>query len=304
MGAKAGAGGLVACPGCGFKLRSRQGEVVCPFCGTAVATAPSPETPRPSRRQAEAESLPGPDEVPLSLADEDDDGSPYAVHGAGAPTVGCPGCRGAVVEGSRLCIHCGLDLATGEKTQRSFEPVRRSWEWGWPLARRLSVFTGLQAVNGFGVLVGILTGGVIESYLFMGVVFAALQAFLLGTYERIDLTRNSRGGVRLTSTWRVCFLELAPKKVIWRGTEGIAVARSYRIRLEDWWMLVILLFHFVVPALIFWWYVIRPERAYAALLKDHGSTDTMLYLGFNEEQARAIGETVHNVTGLPLHANL
>src|SRR5262249_18392 len=105
-------------------------------------------------------------------------------------------------------------------------------------------------------------------------------------------------------TWRVCFMERAPKKVAWRGCEGIAAGKEHRIRAEDWWILLVLICHFIIPGIIFWWVGLRPERAYASLLKDHGQTDTILYLGLNHEQARDIAQTLHEVSGIPLQMNL
>jgi len=260
VGAKAGAGGTIECPGCGFGLgASGRAEVVCPFCGTRVTglpdrqaappapgvpakptpqPAPPPPPPRPrvtrgrtsdqifARESPEPAPTPPP---PVADDDEDDGGSPYRVDGEGGPTVPCPGCNTLIPEGAKLCVHCGLDLTTGQKTARTFEPIHRSWEWGWPHARRLAVFTGLQAVNTVAVVTGILAGSSIPVYLVLGLVFAALQAFLLGTYDRIELTRTARGGVRLSRTWRFCFLKRAPRKVTWRGCESVAAGKEYRV---------------------------------------------------------------------------
>jgi hypothetical protein len=236
--------------------------------------------------------------------DLDENSDPYTAERDGPPTTPCPECHKPVAEATSVCVACGFNIATGQKTERTFQPLSRQWEWGWPLHNRLTLYFVLQAVNGTATLSGVLVGFPLDSMLWAAVTFAALQAFLLGTYNRIGLERTSKGQVRLTSTWRWCFIERPPRRIKWSACEAIRLGRSWRPTLIDWWMGVVLLFHFVVPGIIWYWCVIRPDRTYVALLKDHGCTDELLYTGLNEAHARDMAETIHDVTGLRYEMNI
>jgi hypothetical protein len=131
-----------------------------------------------------------------------------------------------------------------------------------------------------------------------------LQAFLVGSYDRITLTRDRKGRVQLTRTWRIAFFELKPQPIRWKEYDELLVGRFRDITVLDWVMLLILLAHFVIPAVLWWWYVIRPDRTFTALCRDHGFPDEYLYRGLNEEQARDIAESLSDLTGLPRRVNL
>jgi len=62
-----------------------------------------------------------------------------------------------------------------------------------------------------------------------------LLAFVLGTFDRIELTQNERGKLRLTRTWRVCFAERQPVRIYLRTTKGHYRhgQRSRRVGLAD-----------------------------------------------------------------------
>jgi hypothetical protein len=239
-----------------------------------------------------------------AVVDLDGDSNPYTAERDGPPTTPCPECHKPIAEGTTVCVACGFNITSGQKTARTFQPLSRQWEWGWPLHKRLAFYFALQAINGTATLSGVLVGFPLDSMLWAALIFAGLQAFLLGTYDRIGLERTSKGQVRLTRTWRFCFIERPPRRIKWSACEAIRLGRSWRPTLIDWWMGLVLLFHFVVPGILWWLFVIRPDRTYVALLKDHGCTDELLYTGLNEAHARDMAETIQDVTGLRYEMNI
>jgi hypothetical protein len=270
----------------------------------AAAEEEEPHAFQDVRRRRELRERPTTAKNLPPAVDLDGDSDPYTAERDGPPTIPCPECHKPVAEGTTVCVACGFNIATGQKTTRTFQALSRQWEWGWPLHKRLTLYFALQAINGTATLSGVLVGFPLNSMLWAAVTFAALQAFLLGTYERIGLERTSKGQVRLTCTWRYCFIERPPRRIKWSACEAIRLGRSWCPTLIDWWMGVVLLFHFVVPGIIWYWCVIRPDRTYVALLKDHGCTDETLYIGLNEAHARDMAETIHDVTGLRYEMNI
>ena len=93
---------------------------------------------------------------------------------------------------------------------------------------------------------------------------------------------------------------MAPKKVNWRQHEGVAVGAYDSTSLMDWLILLVLFPMFIIPAILWWYYIIRPDRFYAALCRDRGFPETYLYRGTNEKRAKEIAQVATDATGLPL----
>src|SRR5437660_758077 len=71
-----------------------------------------------------------------------------------------------------------------------------------------------------------------------GFLFAVLtQAFVIGTFDRLDLSRTTKGKVTLTLQWRVAFFPLPPKTLPWREHEDMRV-----IQVETSWLELLVLF--------------------------------------------------------------
>ncbi len=182
-------------------------------------------------------------------------------------------------------------------------PFAQSWEMGWPLERRLAVFSAIVAANLIAVP---FTWSVFPNVAAMLVTFlitTGLEAFLLGTFDRIDLTRSRKGQVRLTRTWRAAFLPLQPAVLPCREFEDLITGKMHEPKIEDWIMMLILLPYGVIPAILWWWFVIRPERVHVALCKDHGFPDTILYRCLSEDEAAKVATIVAEVTGLPYRSS-
>src|SRR5436305_7834665 len=113
--------------------------------------------------------------------------------------------RGAV-----LCLNCGFHLHNRKKVVKVYEEVNRHWETGLPRATRVALFLSSQALM---VLMGVGLGLAQESpavFIPSAMLFFGMLAFLLGTYDHLDLERDSRGRVKLTQTWFTFFVPRAP----------------------------------------------------------------------------------------------
>jgi hypothetical protein len=211
----------------------------------------------------------------------------------------CLGCGVPVPAGAARCPACGLDRETAARRRKTFEPVERNWETGWPLSRRVGLFLTGQAV---ALPLGLLGSWVLEewsAFLSPWLVFSALTAFLLGTYARTELTRTERGKVRLTQTWRVCFLPQAPQAIRRSDYEGVATGKASAADFWAWFALVVFLIAGLVPGILWWYLVIRPDSFFVALTRDHGFPERTLYWGWDEGQARDMAETLRAVAFAP-----
>src|SRR5262249_11956081 len=132
----------------------------------------------------------------------------------------CPKCRLRLQTEAALCPGCGTPLQTVSKPPKVYDRLERRWESGMTYRRRMTIFLACQSVMVVGAVIT-LTSGFFGSFIWAWLVFTSLLAFLLGSYDRVDLTRNKRGQVRLTKTWRICFIAKAPENVPLREYEGI-----------------------------------------------------------------------------------
>ena len=280
----------------------------CNWCGYVNLPAANPEpVPAPvtapvpvTAPAAESEPTPVRKAAPHRWADdEDDNGMPYAIPRGEIREKRCQACGKAIDINSVVCVHCGYDAAAKKKAERTFEPIDREWEAGWPFQVRLTLFLACQVLNAGTVMLSLVADGSLPTTLF-GMVFAvALQAFVLGTYDRVRIRRNKKGQAEITITWRVCFIPQPAKKLNWKEHEGIAFGHYDAVGTSDWIILFILL-PMILPAILFWIYVIRSDRYFAALARDRGYPETYLYRGMNEKQAKEIAQIATDATGLPL----
>ncbi|HLN26382.1 MAG TPA: zinc ribbon domain-containing protein [Gemmataceae bacterium] len=284
-------GGVITCTHCGelVRLRSRQ----CPNCGTAQNERPKrskPTAPVPVRTVAAPQ-------VPAPVAAEDEEG-PYQF-GDGAQEIHCPECRGKLPANAALCVHCGFDLQSGEKAKRVYEKIERCWESNMSLRRRKTIYIISQAI----ILPLMLATAFLKGEPFIFIVpwltFSVLLAFLLGTFDRIDLKRNTRGQVQLSKSWRVCFFERAPLKVVPWEYEGIKIMRSHNVQVLDIIMLVMLGVMGVIPGILWWKWSMSRATYYVAMTRDHGFPELALYHGGSEDQMQDIAHTLCDATGLP-----
>jgi hypothetical protein len=312
----------ITCTACGTVLGIPKNGVPkdglsCNWCGyvntvepepapkAVAATAPSPSPPPlPVAKQA-----PEPAETPKAAPhrwadDEDDNGQPYALPHEEVKTRPCDSCGKKIALKDVVCVHCGHDAKSGEKVERTFQPVDREWQSGWPKERRIQCLLAFQAINLLTILVSLSGGGSLPTSILTILFYIALQAFIFGTYDSVRIRRNKKGQAEITITWRVAFVPQPPQKVNWRDNEGVAFGHYDASSMMDWVMVVVLLPFFIIPAILWWYYVIRSDRFFAALARDHGYPDVYLYRGMDELKAKEIAQIATDATALPLVTKL
>jgi hypothetical protein len=276
----------VHCTFCNTFIEFRDGRrgkaVYCLTCGQMVPLVVA------GSLEAAAELKPLPD---------DDDGQPYDVAGGMPPR--CPHCDREIAPGAETCL-CGFDLVAWEMPVKVYAEVNRRWETGLSLRTRLAIFLGCQAVIVPGTIVGALLQEVELGFVLFGWLLGVfLLSFLLGTFDRIDLSRNRDGKVRLTKTWRVCFIARSPTVIALREYEGLATGMEHDVGFLEWCILISLVGFFVVPGILWWYYVIQKDIFYVALTKDHGFPALRVYHGHNEEMMREIAAALSEAAELP-----
>jgi hypothetical protein len=261
-----------------------QVPAVCPGCGSPTDRPPDAPPPEPGA-------------VRLLEGTTADDGNPYTVIG-GKPIPRCPECDARLpADDAPTCGRCGWDRAAGRKRPKTYPPLALSWEAGWPFRARVIAFAVCQVINVATVALALAVEGRALTTV-LGFVFAvAVQAFLIGTFDRLDLTRTTKGKVTLTQRWRVAFWPLESKPLRWREHEEVRVLHA-EPGLAEYVMLIVLA-PTVIPAVLWWWCVIRPGHVKAALCQNAGDPVTPLFLGTDVGRAEEIARAVSAATGLP-----
>jgi hypothetical protein len=248
--------------------------------------SPAPKTP---------ELVPEPTFVPkrptVSFSDEDD-GQPYDVDGRDRP---CPGCGRFIPAESVVCTSCGFDLKKGAKVAKTFEPVQRTWEAGWSFDRRRMIFIiGEVTTLSLGIIGSISLGAPLLFFL-PWLLFTLLTVYLLGTWDRIDLTRNKKGRVVLKQTWRFFFLARPTKTIPLGDYEGVSSGKWRDPDFWDWMITLFGLFMGIGPGVLWWYFFIHKEMFYVALTKDHGHPELFLYRGWKEWYMKDMADAVRKV---------
>lgn len=309
----------VDCPNCGGKVDIPAGyaraKIRCPECGyyasvpdamrnaepevapAEVKTQPKNPQPAYAGRSPGADAPTGPPLLAGTQDESDDDVQPYAVPGSG--TKPCPHCRGELPLDATLCVHCGRDLGTGTQRQkRTFQPINREWEEGWPLTWRLQLFGAAQVVN---VLIMLASFG-LEGWACAGIanlfIQAAMQAFVVGTFDSIHIRRTAQGKTTIHRVRRIGFLKWPPIKIAWKKSQAVAITATHGAGLVAGFVCLYLLLLGILPGVIFYLMVIRPERFAIRFCDVYGSTDEIAFIATKRETAEAIAATVNDTTGL------
>ncbi len=318
----------VDCPNCGGTVDVPAGharaKVRCPECGyyapvpEALRNAePAPEEvkpqpadagrpprvakpaadPRDSRPNFESDEPTGPPLLAGTQDESDDDVQPYAVPGTG--TKPCPHCRGELPLDATLCVHCGRDLGTGERKQkRTFQPITREWEEGWPLTWRLQLFGAAQVVN---VVIMLASFG-LEGWACAGIanlfIQGVLQAFVVGTFDSLLVRRTAQGKTTIHRVRRIGFLKWPVIKIPWKKSQAVAITATQGAGVVAVLVCLYLFTLCILPGVIFYLMVIRPERFAVRLCDVYGSTDAVAFVATKRETAEAIAETITETTGL------
>jgi hypothetical protein len=279
------------CSHCGeWQPRPPRGRKArCPVCKTPVPDAVKAPTKAIAGQFLQSR---GPREaVPQTdWSDDPEDSKPYRVDATEQPA--CPGCGKPMEPQAIICLHCGLDLRDGVKTRTIYDVITRRWDAGLVRPLRFVCFAAWQCVAIPPMIWGMTQEGHAAYAIVIWIWFSLMVAFLLGTYDRIDLHRNARGKVRLVKTWYFCFVPREPLVIDLVQYEGIVTGQTHELEFSDYLVLFALCFFFVVPG-VFWYIAfMRRDTWFVALTKDHGHPDLCLYRGWSGQRAKEIGETL------------
>lgn len=255
---------------------------------------PNPRDRRPEFVIPDGADL-GPNLLEGTQEEHDDQAIPYAVPGDG--TKNCQECHFRLPLDAAFCVNCGLDFTTKKKPKKRFEPIAQEWEPRLNFTMRIQIFAGLQVLNVLIILafrsdMGFL--GSVMALFFQG----ALQAFLIGTYEKLAVQRTAKGEATLTKTWRFFFIPTMPAPIDWKKSHAVGVINTHTIGLLEWMTFFYLLLLFVVPGLVFYWLVIHPMRYQVVLCDVYGSVDEVIYRTTSDEQTEEVCQVVSRATGL------
>jgi hypothetical protein len=266
-----------------------------------IEEAVEPRRPEPSRRKRrpaqEPPKRPEPmPEPPPEVVEDLDDGSPYLL--ADRHLKRCPSCSKDLPKETAVCPQCEFDFRTGKKPPKVFTAVSRTWEAGWPMTRRRSTFFLCLCVAGGMSIVAALFTGHWSSSITSLVFGIALLAFVLGTFDRLDFSRDTTGKVKLTRTWYALFWE-RPKERIRLGEHESVVTSVVAKNGADYAVLFTLFLMGIIPGVL-WFYFVFLETTYqVALTKDHGYPATILYRGISQAHAEDIASTLSEYAALP-----
>jgi hypothetical protein len=266
----------VPCRRCGQLIR-RQRE--CPTCDAEEEVIPN-------------FSLGGPEED-----DDEWDGKAYVLDGGN--DVLCSSCRNPLPPGSSFCTRCGLDLVRRKKKKRTYQPLQRRWETTMRAQQRIFLWGVFQAGNFLlGLAIHSLAGGSLAPYLVASIGFAAMTAFLMGTYDELEMERDIRGRVVLKKTWRVCFFVASIRMTEVRGFSGVLASCCNEVSAWEWIVFGCLFLWGILPGVVWWFCVIYKTTYQAALTRDHGHVDVVLFQGWSRSQMEDIARSVGDAAGL------
>ena len=292
------------------RLTDNYGEDEPPKKGRAKGVIARPQRdPRDFRPEFEEDEGVG---FPLLAGDDiERDGliaTPYTVPGTGLKQ--CPECNGDLPLDAAFCVHCGWELVGKKKmkAKREFEPIDRTWYEGWTPAFRLQVFLALQLVNVALMILGMVaTGqsftdvGNIGTNIVMNLLNVALQAFILGSFETLRVTRDPGGKCTIFKIQRYFFFPWPEFKIAWKKSSGVGIMATHNPGFIAYVLCFYLLTMGCLPGILFFIFVIRPERFNAAICNEYGGSDETILHCKNYEQAVDVTRTIAEASGLKWH---
>jgi hypothetical protein len=262
------------------------------------------DAPPPVRRKSAAVQAQPPKPLhplPPSLnegaSDDEEDGRPYRVPGIDEVRP-CPECRLDIPRDAVLCNRCGYNLQTGKKAKQTYDPVERDWQGGWPVNVRRGLFAAAEVFFLVACVIGVAAGAPVFGVFFPWLVFTAMIAFLLGTYDHIHLSRNKKGRVRMTKTWTVCFIPRPPREIDVGDYGGVTHGPIDETSIMEWVILIGMLLAGIIPGLLWLYFVFIRTSFQVAITKQHGHDELVVYRGSNEKMVLDIADTLRKVARL------
>jgi len=211
----------------------------------------------------------------------------------------CPYCHATVNPDADFCGACGFML-TPLKTEGTGRALERRWESGWSFRRRLTAFLICQGLSVISVIGGIRAGFSPFTLVFPFVMYAGMTAFLFGSYNWVDLYRNKKGKLRLTQTWRICFIQRPPTTLKLREYEELAMGVEHVYDATDWIVLLFMFLCGILPGLIWYVYSSSKDTYFLSLCRDHGFPVVTLYRGWDQDKMEDMAETISKAARMPL----
>ncbi len=276
---------LFPCRRCGELIRAQR---ECPTCD-------APESPVLAVAAHTLEL----DDVDLPPGEDfEEDASPYLFADKDLPI--CPKCRKEMPEGAVMCAACGFNRRTRRKHARTYQPIARVWETDLTLRQRLMWLAAGQGFHWFCAALGVATGTFDSPWPFVVTwpLLTAVLLFLLGTYDRIEIVRDTKGRAKVTKMWRVFFVPTQPVTTEVRGFEGVTTGQWHDAGFLEWFVFLSLLCNGLIPGLIWFYVAIYKVHFHVALAIDHGHSDVYIYRGRSQEQMNDIADALCDASGL------
>ena len=204
-----------------------------------------------------------------------------------------------------MCVHCGVELTSGEKADRVFQPMSFYWEEGWPLQLRIKIIVGMLVLDFFLSILFLISNykDMKDACSFttiggMSLMNVAIQVFLVGSFDALTVTRNAKGRANLVRQRRVAFYKIPQEKMAWKGSTGVGVVGSHNPGVVEWFMCGYLFMLGIVPGIVFFFAEVRPDRWEVFLCDVYGGTDNIVFHTKSRDQALDVAKMISEATRL------
>jgi hypothetical protein len=176
------------------------------------------------------------------------------------------------------------------------KPLEHEWEATATFRTRLWTFLAYEMGQiVFGLMLYFGDRSSLSELLAVFVPISALAAYILGTYDRVNLSRNANGDITLSKTWRFCFIPLKTKEIPLRGFYAVATSTKSEREILDWLLFAWLLSLGLLPGILWWIFVMSKPIQQVSLARDHGIPALVLYQGVDQKHAHDMAKTVGEV---------
>jgi hypothetical protein len=104
--------------------------------------------------------------------------------------------------------------------------------------------------------------------------------------------------VRLTRTWRICFIPRTPTDIDVMQYGGVRAGLTRDAGVFEWLICLDLAAAGIIPGVLFWYHVIHKDRHVVELTREHGHAEEILYRGNDGELAREVTAALRDAARL------